>query len=1233
MNKLSLKPKFDIQDFEIGKTNDVNFGSTVSIKIDRSGDLLHKLALKFTLPEINISYIKTTIREIISILGNYSIIWNTAENTSTIFTSEYVSEVLELINASITNLNITKQISLNILNLLPTVDPLSFSNIPLYENALFNKLFTIDQYNIQYNFLNSQKNDSNNKIVVNSKKILELMYNKFVEYVTNNNINYYSDENLVFLYNVEIANYIFDNSIQQLSASYIFNTAISNIYFGLESSFLHLDAYKIFADILSYETTNFNFNTSIILQKILDNIRYGLIKNVKMLLNVYDSLKPEIQFVFFRRLKSNIINSYDLSEQWMNVSLLNTNISDIYTPKFILAPEINEPISVNHKYSKYVNSEVNTMHVLNRTFMRDPVFSKYFDTPTIFARTNITSPGNVLIDNFSTLFIAELNIAFNNDITFLDNLYFLNYIPLLAANDIPIAIYRLANSYSFYADLSLQLTTLKNQLIIEIKNILLLNDNFGINSNISINNKQTNSDLIYHFILKNNNFILYSGLRYTLLQYIIVRYTELLQSYTNITYTPLIKNILLSAVNVFNTPKANIPTYQTYINNGNNITSLQINQSGLPILSDVISSIWGSITTGIISNFNDMYNNKILNTSNIIPSVFGIEMKRYITTIIGLYFAQPTNINYWFDTPISLMYTPTFTYLNSEISRLSTDITYYYNNKQLLGSRDLVISNSFYYQTYINIIDELIDNKIEILTHIVMGNEVLLYYHEDHGTVNDKVQAVKIQLLDLLYPIKNTPLDIFISVKIEFEKLITQTINPFVPNTNKWKTWNNFWLPAKSFDTIIERGKYVFLFDQYLDSNNLFSKKSIFENKYNNFSSDSDVYDFMIDELISNSSLYEIPSIGGNTPISKYQNIVDYYAEKNKTADILISNLQSLSIEITNLADYGKDAKFSWIENIGHHIIEYIEVKINDEVIDRQTGELLEIVHNTSKMVNKENKFRELIGNSGNLTLFDTTKKKEKLIIVPLKFWFCNFIEYSLPLISLIHAELRVYIKFRNLTDVSFSDKYTEYTDSPKLKSVSLIANNIYVNEKEKYVLSKKINDYLITKWQYYDNLIISSTDILSENNVIGIKQIMEFSGTIKELFFALQPISNVTNKQYGIYTEGIDRTIDSAKIEFSGREREVHKSDTFYNYVITYSYYKSDVQEGLLCYPFSINPLDIQPSGCVNFDKIKSITLFVKPTDVVLTKLNEGIKYRLIIYASEYKLLRITNSSGTLLN
>ena len=88
--------------------------------------------------------------------------------------------------------------------------------------------------------------------------------------------------------------------------------------------------------------------------------------------------------------------------------------------------------------------------------------------------------------------------------------------------------------------------------------------------------------------------------------------------------------------------------------------------------------------------------------------------------------------------------------------------------------------------------------------------------------------------------------------------------------------------------------------------------------------------------------------------------------------------------------------KYAWSKNIGHVIINYIDIEINNVLIDKQYGEWLHIYHNIK---DDDKNIDKLLGNIPDLYNFTSSKPEYKLI-VPLYFYFNNDVSLSIPLLD-----------------------------------------------------------------------------------------------------------------------------------------------------------------------------------------------------------------------------------------
>lgn len=141
----------------------------------------------------------------------------------------------------------------------------------------------------------------------------------------------------------------------------------------------------------------------------------------------------------------------------------------------------------------------------------------------------------------------------------------------------------------------------------------------------------------------------------------------------------------------------------------------------------------------------------------------------------------------------------------------------------------------------------------------------------------------------------------------------------------------------------------------------------------------------------------------------------------SKNADLL-SNIY-LYIELPNIPKQYDDnnelseiKNFAWCKNIGCALINYIELEIGGQLIDKHYGDWLNIwneltVTNLKKSLNKMN------GNVNNNFDFSNGKSNYKLYI-PLNFWFCRHKGLALPLIALHFSDIKIHVEFNELENI-----------------------------------------------------------------------------------------------------------------------------------------------------------------------------------------------------------------------
>lgn len=137
-----------------------------------------------------------------------------------------------------------------------------------------------------------------------------------------------------------------------------------------------------------------------------------------------------------------------------------------------------------------------------------------------------------------------------------------------------------------------------------------------------------------------------------------------------------------------------------------------------------------------------------------------------------------------------------------------------------------------------------------------------------------------------------------------------------------------------------------------------------------------------------------------------------------KTTDLLLNTY--LYIELPDLPktyDNSKEIpKFKWIKNIGYGLIDYVELEINDIVINKLYGEWLYIWSELSCKSSQSISHNIVVGNVPEL--YNSTNGKSSYnLYIPLNFYFSNE-NLTLPIVALKNCEIKFNIQFNTLENV-----------------------------------------------------------------------------------------------------------------------------------------------------------------------------------------------------------------------
>ncbi len=323
--------------------------------------------------------------------------------------------------------------------------------------------------------------------------------------------------------------------------------------------------------------------------------------------------------------------------------------------------------------------------------------------------------------------------------------------------------------------------------------------------------------------------------------------------------------------------------------------------------------------------------------------------------------------------------------------------------------------------------------------------------------------------------------------------------------------------------------------------------------------------------------------------------------------------------------------QFSWVNGIGHAMIDYISIQIGQQEIDRQYGEFLHLWTQLSTPGSKRGGVNNMIGQLE--TYNDASQMGPLRLFVPLRFWFCNNVGLSLPLIALQSTPIRIYIKLKSGNDMVFtstlaSDPNQELPYSPKIIDMTLWGDFVYLDNEERRRFTSSRHEYLIEQTQIQRKNPIPK-------NATNISVPLYFNHPLKEIVWVVQQDRMVQGREWFNYGSrmlnefGIPNLdlISTAVLQFDGYDRFERQSAEYFRLVQPWQRHTAIPNDFIYVYSFSLAPEASQPQGSCNASRLDSINLAIEMNTCVAS-LPAGVT----VYATNYNVLRIVSGLGGLL-
>ena len=330
-----------------------------------------------------------------------------------------------------------------------------------------------------------------------------------------------------------------------------------------------------------------------------------------------------------------------------------------------------------------------------------------------------------------------------------------------------------------------------------------------------------------------------------------------------------------------------------------------------------------------------------------------------------------------------------------------------------------------------------------------------------------------------------------------------------------------------------------------------------------------------------------------------------------------------LHIELSALTSASSPGtSIGYTDSIGNAIVEYADLVIGGQTVQRITGEFMEIYSDLFVSNSQQKALEYMIGRTGTYNgLGQATATR--LFIIPLPFYFYKTESLAIPLTSIDKQEVQVNIKFRPLSQlvVNVTSPSTAVPSDTKgtIIKASMPVEYVFLSDDEiKYLKSKQF-DYVITQLQ------LSRFKMAA--GVTSAQMLLQFVNPVKELFIVIQD-STVGSNLFNFTNAGKDQ-LDSLELSFNGETRISRDiaSALFLRVVQPMSYHTKTPSRYFYNYSFALKPEDAFPSGQVNMSRILSKLIDIKTT----ASTNER---EVRIYAVNYNILRVNSGvAGVLFN
>lgn len=282
---------------------------------------------------------------------------------------------------------------------------------------------------------------------------------------------------------------------------------------------------------------------------------------------------------------------------------------------------------------------------------------------------------------------------------------------------------------------------------------------------------------------------------------------------------------------------------------------------------------------------------------------------------------------------------------------------------------------------------------------------------------------------------------------------------------------------------------------------------------------------------------------------------------------------------------YTSGSYAGWTNNIGHAIIDYIDLEIGTKLISRYYGIYMDIWEELTGLDNKEN---SMIGKYSNAETLEASGLVPSEYVVPLPFWFCKGIYTALPIIALLYHQVRLVVKLKDFSQCVIYDGASPPL-AVRMDDAYILSDYIFIDEGLKLQIKSKTHQILIEQVQYKDTQGSSSNGVFKTN--------LPFNHPVKELMWVFIEEDSITNNDWFNFSTRnlipftkVYSLMKNAKLSVEGKDYTEVKDEIVLRLI---NNHRNKPDRHIYTIPFCSEPEEWEPSGSLNFSKIDSVDLY----------------------------------------